>query len=125
MARFLRCSSAKGIGWLGSTIKGATGPRRAPAHRRAQWDEVSHWRRPPLLGEVALTTNPTQVEAPLAALHFKQSIAILQQIKAENELALAYAGYGRLHQQQGNISQARDYLTRALEIFNRLGTLLE
>jgi tetratricopeptide (TPR) repeat protein len=78
-----------------------------------------------LLGEIALTTNPAQREAPLAASHFERSIAILQQIKAENELALAYAGYGRLHQQQGHIAQARDDLTRALEMFERLGTLLE
>jgi len=40
-------------------------------------------------------------------------------------LALAYAGYGWLYRQQGNFAQARDYLTRALDIFNRLGTLLE
>ncbi|MBI3327561.1 MAG: hypothetical protein HYZ81_12775 [Nitrospinae bacterium] len=78
-----------------------------------------------LLGEVALTANPAQVEAPLAAPHFEQCIAILQQINAENELALAYAGYGRLHRQQGHIAPARDYLTRALTIFERLGTLLE
>jgi tetratricopeptide (TPR) repeat protein len=78
-----------------------------------------------LLGEIALTTNPMQVEAPLAAPHFEQSMAILQQIHAENELALAYAGYGRLHQQQGNMVQAWEYLTRALEIFERLGTLGE
>jgi class 3 adenylate cyclase/tetratricopeptide (TPR) repeat protein len=78
-----------------------------------------------LLGELALTINPTQVGEPLAAPHFEQSIAILQQIHAENELALAYAGYGRLHQQQGNIAQAREYLTRALGIFERLGTLSE
>jgi tetratricopeptide (TPR) repeat protein len=78
-----------------------------------------------LLGEVALSTDPIQVAAPLAAPHFEQSIAILQQIKAENELALAYAGYGRLHQQQGRVEQARDYLTRALTIFERLGTLGE
>ena len=77
-----------------------------------------------LLGEIALT-NPAQIEGPLAAPHFEHSIAILQQIHAENELALAYAGYGRLHQQQGNMAQAREYLTRALEIFERLGTLGE
>jgi len=77
------------------------------------------------LGEVALTTNPTQREAPLAAPHFERSMAILQQIGAENELALAYAGYGRLHQQQGDLAQARAYLTRALAIFERLGTLRE
>jgi tetratricopeptide (TPR) repeat protein len=78
-----------------------------------------------LLGELALETNPTQIEEPLAAPHFEYSIAILQQIKAENELALAYAGYGQLYQQQGNIAQAREYLTRALGIFERLGTLGE
>ena len=78
-----------------------------------------------LLGEIALCTNPAQIEGPLAASHFEQSIAILRQIHAENELALAYAGYGRLYQQQGNIAQAREYFTRALRIFERLGTLGE
>jgi hypothetical protein len=63
--------------------------------------------------------------APLAAPHFEQSIAILQQIKAKNELALAYAGYGQLRHQQGHDEQAREYLTRSLEIFERLGTLGE
>jgi len=77
------------------------------------------------LGEIALHTNPAQREAPLAAPHFEQSIAVLQPIKAENELALAYAGYGRLHQQQGHITLAREYLSRALAIFERLGTLDE
>jgi tetratricopeptide (TPR) repeat protein len=73
-----------------------------------------------LLGEIALKTNPTQ-----AAPHFEKSIAVLREIKAENELALAYAGFGRLHKQQGQIAQAREYLTKALEIFERLGTLIE
>jgi tetratricopeptide (TPR) repeat protein len=77
------------------------------------------------LGEIALTTNPAQREAPLAAPYFERSMAILQQIGAENELALAYAGYGRLYQQQGDIAQARAYLTRALAIFERLETLHE
>jgi hypothetical protein len=38
---------------------------------------------------------------------------------------MAFAGYGRLHKQQGDIAQARDCLTKALEIFERLGTLIE
>jgi tetratricopeptide (TPR) repeat protein len=78
-----------------------------------------------LLGEIALATNSAQHEAPLAATHFERSMAILQQIGAENELALVYAGYGRLHQQQGDLAQARAYLTRALALFERLGTLRE
>jgi len=78
-----------------------------------------------LLGEVALASNPEQVIEPLAATHFEASIPILSHIKADDELALAYAGYGRLRKLQGRIEQARDYLTRALEICERLGTLLE
>jgi class 3 adenylate cyclase/tetratricopeptide (TPR) repeat protein len=73
-----------------------------------------------LLGEVALETNPAQ-----AAPRFDKSIAVLKEIKAENELAMAYAGYGRLHKQQGNIAEAREYLSRALKIFERLGTLIQ
>jgi tetratricopeptide (TPR) repeat protein len=73
-----------------------------------------------LLGEIDLKTNPTQ-----AASHFEISIAIFREIKAENELALAYANYGRLYKQQGDTAQAREYLTRALEAFERLGTLIE
>jgi class 3 adenylate cyclase/tetratricopeptide (TPR) repeat protein len=73
-----------------------------------------------LLGEMALKTNPAQ-----AATHFERSIAVLQEIKAENELALAYAGYGLLHKQQSQIATAREYLMKALEIFERLGTLIE
>ena len=32
---------------------------------------------------------------------------------------------GRYHKQQGNVEEARKYLTKALEIFERLGTLIE
>jgi tetratricopeptide (TPR) repeat protein len=73
-----------------------------------------------LLGEIVSTTNPTK-----AAPHFEKSIAIFQEIKAENELAMAYAGYGRLHKKQGEIARAREYLTNALEIFERLATPIE
>ena len=73
-----------------------------------------------LLGEVALKTNPAQ-----AAHHFEKSIAVLKEIKAENELAMAYSGYGRFYKQQSNITEAREYLTNALEIFERLGTLIQ
>ena len=78
-----------------------------------------------IMGQIALDINPAQIEEPLAAPHFEKSIHISQEIKAENELALAYAGYGRLHRQQGDIARAREYLTKALEIFERLGTLIE
>ena len=46
-------------------------------------------------------------------------------IEAEKRLAQAYAGYGRLHEQKGQIEKARDYLSKALDIFERLGTLIE
>jgi len=73
-----------------------------------------------ILGEIALKDNPAQ-----AVSHFEKSITVLRDIKAENELALTYTGYGRLHKQKGKIAQAREYLTKALEIFERLGTLIE
>jgi len=73
-----------------------------------------------LLGEMDLKTNPAQAET-----HFGRSIAVLQEIKAENELALAYKSYGCLHKQQNEIVQAKEYLMKALKIFERLGTLLE
>ena len=50
---------------------------------------------------------------------------MLREIKAENELAQAFAGYGRFHKKQGNIEQAREYFRNALEIFERLGTLIQ
>jgi tetratricopeptide (TPR) repeat protein len=73
-----------------------------------------------LLGEMALKNNPAQ-----APSYFEKSIAIFREIKAENELAMAYAGYGRLHKKQGEIERAREYLTKALEIFERLGILVQ
>ena len=78
-----------------------------------------------LIGEIALKTNPAQVGEPLADPHFKKSIELLREIKAENHLALAYAGYGQLHTRRGNMTRAREYLTKALDIFERLGTLIE
>ena len=72
------------------------------------------------MGEIALKVDPAR-----AVSHFEKSIAVLKKINAANELALAYAGYGRLQKQQGQLAQARDYLMKALEIFERLGTLLE
>jgi len=73
-----------------------------------------------ILGEVALETNPAQVVP-----QFEKSIAIFRETKGENELALAYSGLGRYHKGHANVVEAREYLTRALEIFERLGTLLE
>jgi tetratricopeptide (TPR) repeat protein len=73
-----------------------------------------------LLGEIVLKTNPAH-----AAPYFEKSIAVFREIKAENELALAFAGYGRCYKLKGQIAQAREYLTKALEIFERLGTLIE
>ena len=70
--------------------------------------------------ETILKTDPKE-----AAPRFELAISIFQEIKAENDLALAYSGMGRFHKQQGDTEQARNYLTDALEIFERLGTLIE
>jgi len=50
---------------------------------------------------------------------------MFQETKAENELALAYSGMGRLQKLKGEYAEARRYLTDALEIFERLGALIE
>jgi tetratricopeptide (TPR) repeat protein len=73
-----------------------------------------------LLGEVAMRSHSDQ-----AVIHFRESTKVLNKINAENELALAYAGYGRYYKKKGQISQAREYLTEALKIFERLRTLIE
>ena len=73
-----------------------------------------------LLGEIALKNDPTQ-----ASLCFDKCISVLKQINAQNELAHAFAGYGRLHISENRITQARKYLSMALETFEQLGTLRE
>ena len=73
-----------------------------------------------LLGEVLL-----KEDVHLAASYLEKSINILQEIKAENELAFAYAGYGRLHRSEGRPDRAIDFMTKALEIFKRIGTRIE
>jgi transcriptional regulator with AAA-type ATPase domain/tetratricopeptide (TPR) repeat protein len=73
-----------------------------------------------LLGEIASSADSRR-----AATHFEQAIEILEGIGAENELALACAAHARLMAQQGRVADARARLSRALEIFERLGTLIE
>ena len=78
-----------------------------------------------LLGEITLTTGQDETDVAAAVPHFVEAMAILKQIEAQNELALAYAGYGRLLGRLGRIDESRNYLTCALEIFEQLGTLIE
>ena len=73
-----------------------------------------------LLGEVLI-----KEDVDLATSHLVKSMEILQEIKAENELAYAYAGYGRLHRINGRSRQALEFMAKALEIFERLNTLNE
>jgi tetratricopeptide (TPR) repeat protein len=73
-----------------------------------------------LLGEA---TRP--VDAAQAGAHFERSLVVLGEIGAENEMALAHAGYGRLLRDRGRVAEARKQLRGALEILERLGTLRE
>jgi len=73
-----------------------------------------------VLGEVALQFKLTE-----AGAHFEKSIALAQRAKARGTLAIRYSGMGRFHKQQGNAEQARDYLMKALELFEGLGTLIQ
>jgi tetratricopeptide (TPR) repeat protein len=78
-----------------------------------------------LLAEVAAQMDATPAGWDRAAGHFEASIGLLSPIRAENELALAYAGYGRLHRQRGDDAAANRFLALAREIFERLGTIVE
>jgi class 3 adenylate cyclase/tetratricopeptide (TPR) repeat protein len=78
-----------------------------------------------LLGEVAAGTDPSDSGLALAADHFERSIQTLTAIRAEHELARAYAGYGRLLRQRGAEGEGRRYLTEALELFTRLGDIID
>jgi len=71
-----------------------------------------------LLDEIALEKDPAQ-----APDHFKKAIDIFKAIKSEYYLARAYSGFGRYHKKQGDTALAREYLTKALEIFERLEIL--
>jgi tetratricopeptide (TPR) repeat protein len=70
-----------------------------------------------LLAEVTAREDPLS-----AAASFDSSIELLTGIDAKNELALALAGRGRLHRDQGEFDKARASLERARSIFERLGT---
>jgi len=70
-----------------------------------------------LLAEIALQTDSDQ-----APFHLEKSIAVLSDIKAENERAFTLAAYGRFYKQQGDEEKARQYLTEALDTFKRLKT---
>ncbi|MBW2096514.1 MAG: tetratricopeptide repeat protein [Deltaproteobacteria bacterium] len=69
--------------------------------------------------------HPMGTDTDEARVHFKESIDAFEKLKAENHLALAYAGYGPFCKQQGRFEEAMGYLTRALKILDRLGTLIE
>jgi tetratricopeptide (TPR) repeat protein len=76
-----------------------------------------------LLGEVELAEGGEHLT--IAARHFENSIAVLETLGGHNELALALAGYGRLRKAVGDPEGAREYSTRALGIFECLGTRIE
>lgn len=78
-----------------------------------------------LLGEVTRDVEPTEDGRRQAERWFQQSIEVLSAIAAENELALAHAGYGRLVRDRDDREGARRHLSAALGIFARLGTLTE
>jgi class 3 adenylate cyclase/tetratricopeptide (TPR) repeat protein len=73
-----------------------------------------------LLGEVAL-----KQESSNASFHFEQSMSIADEIRSENELALACAGYGRFLRKIGRITEAREYMIKALNILCRVNTPVE
>lgn len=56
-----------------------------------------------------------------AQSHFESIVADLEQSHAQGELALAWDGYGRVLARQGQVTEARRYVTQALIILGQLG----
>ena len=73
-----------------------------------------------VLGEVNLETD-----LPRAGPLFEQSISLFGEMGAENELAKSWAGYGRYLTRSGKTREAKEYLSKALDTFECLGTLIE
>ena len=97
--------------------------------RRCHAESVSPARHPILdlmrardEGRADANDRSDSVDPLRAAASFDSSIELLAKIDAGNELALAYAGRGRLDRDQGDFDRARESLARALAIFERLRT---
>jgi tetratricopeptide (TPR) repeat protein len=78
-----------------------------------------------LRAEVARKADPTEPGRLRAAEYFERAMGVLAEIGAENELALAQAGYARLYRESGDHDKARRYYLTALETLERLGSLAE
>jgi hypothetical protein len=78
-----------------------------------------------LRAEVARKADATEPGRLRAAEYFEQAIGVLSEIGAENELALAQAGYARLCRESGDSKTAHRYYLTALETLERLGSLAE
>ncbi len=78
-----------------------------------------------LRAEVARKVDFTGPGRLRASGYFEQAIGVLSEIGAENELALAQAGYARLCGESGDRDKARQYYLTALETLERLGSLAE
>jgi class 3 adenylate cyclase/tetratricopeptide (TPR) repeat protein len=78
-----------------------------------------------VLGEIDLDTDPTPDGFARATREFEHSMALFDRMQAKNELAMAYAGYGRLRGRCGDAEAAARFSGMALEIFDRLGTTID
>lgn len=73
-----------------------------------------------ILGELCDKT-----EFKKAKKYIEDSIRILKNVGAKNELAKSYFSLGRLYKEKGEKDKAKKYITQALHIFEKLGTLHE
>ena len=63
-------------------------------------------------------TSPSE-----AAPHLERGLRILEEIDARNEVAKALMGRAKLQAMAGHVEEAERDLERAIEIFERLGTI--
>jgi class 3 adenylate cyclase/tetratricopeptide (TPR) repeat protein len=82
---------------------------------QSYWQAVSHR----IIGQALLSAENGGGRDD-ARLHLEAAIRLQEARKAEPELAHAYAWFGRLKMKDGDPAAARDYLNRALAIYERL-----
>lgn len=88
-------------------------------------DWIDYCPRPRTRSSDCVKSNSDADTRSHSASHVEESLAILRELGAAYQLARTYAAYGRLHRQEGRLSKARDCLTRALDILERLGVRID
>jgi len=71
-----------------------------------------------LLGDIA--AHPDRFEADTAEAHYRQALALADELSLRPLLAHCYLGLGALYRRAGTRQQAREHLTTAATMFGEM-----